>query len=249
MPFEDRHVESFLSEDILKASADLGADAGGQGPNTSEGNDDARVKLFSVIDGHAGSAAAELLRATLHSAVTLSLASLYRGYKPDVEDPLTVMRQRGRDVREFLLEHEPFPQDSPIVVAGSSANMTRDSISDALTAAFLQLDYAICSEPLRLISGLPSPLGQVDGKAAIAPATSGACALTVMVDEDREEVYVANTGDCRAVAGYWVEPHTTKDGHHYQGGWRTEVLTEDHTSANPNEIARYSCLVFPLFCR
>jgi len=67
----------------------------------------------------------------------------------------------------------------------------------------------------------------------VAPAVSGACAINLLVDEEREEVYVSNTGDCRAVAGVWVEPGEGKE-----GGWRCEVLSEDMMGDNQNEVER-----------
>jgi len=46
-------------------------------------------------------------------------------------------------------------------------------------------------------------------------------------------MYVACTGDSRAVAGYWEEPSDGSPGY-----WRAEVLTEDQTGRNPNELKR-----------
>lgn len=230
-----------MSKEVLKGSGKLKLNLKGNGWNEFK-DDDVSIKLFSIIDGHRGSAAAELLKEALHPAVGLSLASFYRGYKPTTDDPLSTMRRCDQDLPTFLSAHLSFIQDSTEVGAVPSATWTQDGICDVLTAAFLELDYDISSEPLRLISGLPSTLGKIDSKALIARAISGACALTVMVEEDREEVYIANTGDTRAVAGYLVAPETTKDGHRYEGGWRCEVLTEDHTSANPKKLNRYLAL-------
>ena len=52
------------------------------------------------------------------------------------------------------------------------------------------------------------------------------------LDPSRRDLYVACTGDSRAVAGIWEE---TEDG---SGKWRVEVLTEDQTGRNPNEVKR-----------
>lgn len=51
-------------------------------------------------------------------------------------------------------------------------------------------------------------------------------------DTAHRDLYVACTGDSRAVAGVW-EP--TEDG---KGQWRIEVLSEDQTGRNPSELAR-----------
>ncbi len=53
-----------------------------------------------------------------------------------------------------------------------------------------------------------------------------------LLDLSRQDLYVACTGDSRAVAGIWEE---NEDG---TGKWRVEVLTEDQTGRNPNEIQR-----------
>ena len=55
-------------------------------------------------------------------------------------------------------------------------------------------------------------------------------------DTAYDNMYVASTGDCRAVAGAW-EP--SADG---KGVWRVDVLTEDQTGRNPNELKRYEIL-------
>ena len=58
-----------------------------------------------------------------------------------------------------------------------------------------------------------------------------------LLDPSRQDLYVACTGDSRAVAGIWEE---SEDG---TGNWRVEVLTEDQTGRNPNEIKRCAARV------
>lgn len=58
-----------------------------------------------------------------------------------------------------------------------------------------------------------------------------------LFDTAHENLYVACTGDSRAVAGVWEED---ADG---TGHWRVDVLTEDQTGRNPNELKR--CVMFP----
>ena len=48
-------------------------------------------------------------------------------------------------------------------------------------------------------------------------------------------MYVACTGDCRAVAGVW-EPSSDGSGN---GIWRVDVLSDDQTGRNPSELKRY----------
>ena len=54
-----------------------------------------------------------------------------------------------------------------------------------------------------------------------------------MFDTANRNLYVACTGDSRAVAGVYEE---TADG---QGVWRVEALSEDQTGRNPSELKRY----------
>lgn len=61
----------------------------------------------------------------------------------------------------------------------------------------------------------------------------GSCALMALLDPSRRDLYVACTGDSRAVAGIWEE---NDDG---TGAWRVEVLTEDQTGRNENEAKRW----------
>src|SRR5258707_860133 len=56
--------------------------------------------------------------------------------------------------------------------------------------------------------------------------------MMALVDPLRRDLYVACTGDSRAVAGIWEE---NEDG---TGKWRVEVLTEDQTGRNENEAKR-----------
>ena len=60
----------------------------------------------------------------------------------------------------------------------------------------------------------------------------GSCALVAMFDTTHRNLYVACSGDSRAVAGVWEE---TEDG---KGHWKVDVLTEDQTGRNPNELKR-----------
>lgn len=53
-----------------------------------------------------------------------------------------------------------------------------------------------------------------------------------LIDTAYDNIYVACTGDCRAVAGIWEE---TQDG---KGRWSVEVLSEDQTGLNSKEQDR-----------
>jgi len=64
-----------------------------------------------------------------------------------------------------------------------------------------------------------------------------------VLDTAHRDLYVACTGDSRAVAGFWEE---TEDG---RGSWRIEVLSEDQTGRNLNELKRFKNIVCVLLSR
>lgn len=63
----------------------------------------------------------------------------------------------------------------------------------------------------------------------ILPALSGSCALLTYIDSMRGDVYVACTGDSRAVAGWW---DCNKQ------RWEVEALSKDQTGRNEEEAKR-----------
>lgn len=63
----------------------------------------------------------------------------------------------------------------------------------------------------------------------LLPALSGSCALLTYVDSARGDVYVACTGDSRAVAG-WYD--------HDKQQWQVEALSTDQTGRNLDEVKR-----------
>ncbi|WFD47470.1 [pyruvate dehydrogenase (acetyl-transferring)]-phosphatase [Malassezia furfur] len=70
---------------------------------------------------------------------------------------------------------------------------------------------------------------QASAREALLPALSGSCAQMVYIDSARRDLYVATTGDSRAVAGYWDER---------AGRWEVEALSVDQTGRNPDEVRR-----------
>ncbi|WVW86625.1 hypothetical protein I302_108678 [Kwoniella bestiolae CBS 10118] len=101
---------------------------------------------------------------------------------------------------------------------------------------FKAVDEDIVQAPLKLLGPqivyepsplLPSPPPSILGGPNIV--SPGSCALTVIYDAAAERVYIANCGDCRAVAG-WYDEKKKK--------WRCDVLTEDHNGDNPSERER-----------
>jgi pyruvate dehydrogenase phosphatase len=115
-------------------------------------------------------------------------------------------------------------------------------VSLAIQTAFANLDSELINAPVRLMDSLAAKFkdGTANQKpsedplalASIHPALSGSCALLALLDTGARNMYVACTGDSRAVAGYFDDE---------AGTWTVEVLTEDQTGRNPNELKRYAC--------
>jgi pyruvate dehydrogenase phosphatase len=98
------------------------------------------------------------------------------------------------------------------------------------------LDKDILAAPTQLLAKAPGVVSELPNPSPtllqlLPLETAGACAVTVIVDAVTDKLYVANIGDCRAVAG-WQNPVT--------GEWRCDVLTDigDTVAENPLESAR-----------
>ncbi|KZV98287.1 protein serine/threonine phosphatase 2C [Exidia glandulosa HHB12029] len=111
-------------------------------------------------------------------------------------------------------------------------------VARAIRSAFVEVDQEIVRLPLDMLEGLKS--GTIADGASIEAvrkqarvrwqlAQQGSCALLAIFDEATQTLHVACTGDSRAVMGTW-DAKTSQ--------WRTRVLTEDQTSANPREARR-----------
>ena len=221
-------------------------------------SDPARNLLFyAVMDGHAGFHTSQLLKQVLIPAVVLELEDLASGQS----DTSTKSPSSMLDILKYPFSSKSLPQsDAPEI--GQV-----EKVSHAIQRAFYNLDFEIVNGPLRVLAANVSKLDKTDvpdlshllmGEASMLPALSGmsytrfnthqppifcnfvpgSCALMALLDPSKQDLYVACTGDSRAVAGIWEED---EDG---TGKWRVEVLTEDQTGRNPNEIKR--CAARPM---
>ena len=191
--------------------------------------------FFAVMDGHSGTDTSRLLSKTIIKATALQLAALAIPEKPGLFQSLW---------------SSPKPR----------ADSDPKQVALAIQRAFENLDAEIVKAPVRIVTeamdeqsrkqnqipdvsqhslALPSILPALSGiSLLIASLLSlillGSCALMAVFDTAHHDLYVACTGDSRAVAGVW-EP--TSDG---KGIWRVDVLSEDQTGRNPKELARYA---------
>lgn len=202
------------------------------------GSPDQRM-FFAVMDGHAGFHTSQLLSRILIPAVALELSQ--------AATPSTSVYERVKLALSFG-------------TSGPSKELPPGATARAVQKAFTDLDYEIISAPLKLLvtnvdqvslrKGLIPDLSQnpmalpvmqpaMSGMSTWLPLSLhispilGSCALMAILDPASQDLHVACTGDARAVAGYWEE---TADG---SGRWRVEVMSEDQTGRNPNELKRY----------
>ncbi|KAF4619543.1 hypothetical protein D9613_005273 [Agrocybe pediades] len=184
--------------------------------------------FFAVMDGHGGFETSRLLSRVLIKAVALELTDL-------VKDPKSAPKTGLLDRIKSSLW-----LSSPVKVPGD-ADPSR--VSQAIEQAFVKLDNELLQTPLRILANnidaegwknktIPDLSQHPLALTSMLPAISGSCALLAVFDTAHRDLYVACTGDSRAVAGVW-EP--TSDG---KGQWRIEVLSEDQTGRNPSELAR-----------
>ncbi|KAI6130318.1 phosphatase 2C-like domain-containing protein [Pisolithus croceorrhizus] len=168
--------------------------------------------FFAVMDGHAGPHTSRLLSKTLINAIVLELSNLINDKKGS---------------RGFWRSTVQGP----------------DTISLAIQKAFTKLDEELISAPLKLLGAnfdkedlksrqIPDLSQHPLALPLMLPAISGSCALMAVFDTAKQDLYVACSGDSRAVAGVWEEDENGN------GLWRVEVLSEDQTGRNPMEHKR-----------
>jgi pyruvate dehydrogenase phosphatase len=182
------------------------------------------------MDGHSGFHTSRLLSHVLIPAVVLELSSSAArdgGTSPKASSIL--------DNLKYLFSTRPLSHH-----ADASQEGHVERVSQAIRKAFDDVDFEIVNGPLRVLAANVSKLDTTVpdlskhpmAEASMSPALSGSCALMALLDPLRRDLYVACTGDSRAVAGIWEEDD---DG---TGTWRVEVLTEDQTGRNANEAER-----------
>ncbi|KAF7800129.1 hypothetical protein EIP86_011374 [Pleurotus ostreatoroseus] len=209
--------------------------------------------FFAVMDGHAGFYTSRLLSKVLIPSVALEISLLIN--QPGETVPKASVLQ---DLKSLLW---PVKANTPAF----DEHIRYTEL--AIQRAFTNLDSEIVDSPLRILAeemsrdgagtdkktipnlskhpmAVASMLPAMSGEdifpsialRVLAPALtrsySGSCALMAIFDTAHQNLYVACTGDCRAVAGVWEE------GANGKGTWRVDVLTEDQTGRNPNELRR-----------
>ncbi|KAF9006600.1 phophatase 2C family protein [Cyathus striatus] len=185
--------------------------------------------FFAVMDGHSGFHTSQLLSRILIKAVTVRLSSLN---SPTSQSKTGILESMKSLFRTTSTSDRKSPMDA-------DPNL----VSFAIKEAFTNLDQELINAPLRVLANgldeaakkskvIPDLSQHPLALTTMLPAVSGSCAIMAMIDTAHRNLYVACTGDSRAVAGIWED---TGDG---SGQWRVEVLSEDQTGRNPSEHER-----------
>ncbi|KAJ2922083.1 hypothetical protein H1R20_g15010, partial [Candolleomyces eurysporus] len=179
--------------------------------------------FFAVMDGHGGYETSQLLSKVLIKAVASKVFALNSASTP---------ASSATGWLDALKSALRLSSPKPSQAASSSPDSDPQRVSTAIVDAFTELDQEILNAPLRVLAG--SVDEETRKKGAIPDLSKHPLGLKTMhpAISAHRNLYVAVTGDSRAVAGVW-EP--TDDG---KGVWRVEALTEDQTGRNPSELAR-----------
>ncbi|KAJ7180347.1 phophatase 2C family protein [Mycena crocata] len=206
---------------------------------------DGDLLFFTVMDGHGGYYTSQLLSRVLINAVALELSALDAPAQPASSGLLN-------GVKIALWGPPPTPVDKADAdIHIQSTNYTESPakavadprrVARAIQTAFTSLDAELLAAPVRVLATaldkdssntqIPDLSKHPLALPSMLPALSGSCALLALLDTAHRNLYVACTGDSRAVAGVW-EPDAEG-----KGRWRAEVLSEDQTGRNPAEAAR-----------
>lgn len=173
------------------------------------GISDSCTGLFAVIDGHKSYHCSEYLRQVLLPYVYSSLSQ-----GGVVKGPLKVYHEGDQ-----LLEAGP--------IGSCDHSGKDDDIPSLLQRGFKELDRNISEEGLKCVERIQKghSIKEEGLLATLMRALAGACALVAMVTDTM--VYVASTGDCRAVMGTWTGR-----------GWETTPLSRDQNVHNEEEVSR-----------
>ena len=137
----------------------------------------------------------------------------------------------------FKIDFPPLEKTGAISIP-SAFRIDPKQIEAHIKKSFITVDqYIVWQMPKMLMEQLAGKekesVDPAEQARQILPGYSGACALAAVIDTEEQNMWVAVTGDCRAVAGYYDH---NEDG---TGSWRVDVLSEDQTGQSPKEIARY----------
>lgn len=229
-PLEDAHADAIIARDPSDPSA----------PGD--------WLFFTVMDGHGGPHTSRLLSKTLISAVVLELSSLIHHTDGAPRSGfLEGLKSIFRTSSPKLSEDAQNPERISLAIQNAFTKLDKELINAPLSVLAAHLDAEsikknslpdLSKHPLALQTMLPAVSGTAQYPRSLpyydVLPSSGSCALMAIFDTTHRHLYVACSGDSRAVAGIWEENDQGR------GSWRVEVLSEDQTGRNPNELKRFA---------
>ncbi|OOG00329.1 hypothetical protein ASPCADRAFT_502666 [Aspergillus carbonarius ITEM 5010] len=136
----------------------------------------------------------------------------------------------GGQQTAIVLSHALIPYVERSLRAHFESSTPETTIEDSIISAFTTLAEEISADGL---AALESARSHAEVQARLAPSYAGSCALLALYNPSESMLYVANTGDSRAVLGTPAE---------FGSGYDTVAMSNDHTAANEAEVERVKAL-------
>jgi len=177
--------------------------------------------LVSVIDGHGGHQCAQYLQNKLNQQISRALherASVEDDFKVLLD--LDLVENMDRDVPVEVVRLNP-PRNKALLAPSD----VKKCLAESFTTVDNNFSMLSLSDINKVLAG---HVLTREMEKRISMAGEGACALTILVQE--EAVTVACTGDCRAVLG--VRPLGNR--------WKARYLSSDQDTFNQKEVLRLS---------
>ncbi|XP_052815432.1 pyruvate dehydrogenase [acetyl-transferring]-phosphatase 1, mitochondrial-like [Mya arenaria] len=182
--------------------------------------------IFGVFDGHAGGECAQLISERIFSyiAVMLSPYSILEKIQKEELNPCHDLTFRFNHKGSYYNSHMDKRYKAALQKLANDLLESPNhdcSKEDLLKGAFMRLDHDLLAECI------PKE-GQDDliDLECLSLAFTGSCANIAYIHG--RNVYVANTGDCRAIIGQ----------QNHKGEWLPVALSKDHDVNNANEVQR-----------
>jgi pyruvate dehydrogenase phosphatase len=188
--------------------------------------------IFGVYDGHSGTECGKVVASQLHNYIASALDKTKLPKIPDNPDnDNTIENKRKMKIEERVRK-----------------------MSEAIKKAFVNLDNDIVQGNVKFEANeidendeedigkiYTSPLDSEETvKKQMMTALSGACALVAVVDNETDDLYVACTGDSRAVLGRKIKNPECEEGEYCDKEYIYEAvpLSVDQTLRNELEVKR-----------
>ena len=182
--------------------------------------------LFGVIDGHKSSHCSEHLKNVLLKHVTSVFVEENIIDSSEVTEYSARAKNPFKSPNEDAIDTHPLIQLKPEVTDQCTL---REGVEEVLQNSFVSLDNKISEEALKCVKLVNKGRsikeeGMIE---TIMKAVAGACALLSLVSAD--DIFVASTGDCRAVLG--IQGAGSHD-------WKATPMSIDQNAQNKEEVNR-----------